>query len=62
MDRPVSERVADAMKYVKKPQYMKGIIMIETDVAKEQIKARLAETLKAQKAKKGDKKEEAAEA
>jgi hypothetical protein len=50
MDRPVSQRVAEAMKYVKKPQFMKGIIAVETDLAKSEIKAKLAEVLKVRKA------------
>lgn len=44
-DRPVKERVAEALKHYKDPQYLKGILAVETEVAKEAIKKALAELL-----------------
>lgn len=50
MDRPIKERVKDAMKFVKNPQYLKGILAIETDLAKDAIKQALATVLKEKQA------------
>jgi hypothetical protein len=52
-DRPVKERVAAALKHVKNPMFVKGILAVETDLAREEIKKALAELLeKSKKAKK----------
>lgn len=62
MDRPVKERVKHAMKFVKKPQYLKGILAVETDLAKEDIKKELAKVLQAKQAEKAAEEAEGAEA
>jgi hypothetical protein len=54
-DRQVKERVADAMKHVENPMYMKGILAVETEHAREEIKKALAAELE-KRAKKGAKK------
>lgn len=48
-DRPVKERVADALKRVKEPMYVKGILAVETEVAREEIKKGLADLLAKQR-------------
>lgn len=56
-DRPLKERVADALKHIKNPQYLKGILAVETELAREEIKKALAAALaKRRKAKKKSKK------
>jgi hypothetical protein len=46
-DRPVKVRVAAALKYLEKdPQYLKGILAVETNLAREDIKKAMAEALK----------------
>lgn len=45
-DRPVKVRVQAALKYIEKPQYMKGILAVETELAREEIKKALAVELK----------------
>lgn len=50
-DRKVEERVADALKHYKDPNYIKGILAVETEVAREAIKKALAEFLAKQKKK-----------
>jgi hypothetical protein len=58
-DRQVKERVAAALKHIKNPQYIKGILAVETELAREEIKKALAVELekraKAKKAKKAKK-------
>lgn len=44
-DRPVKERVAEALKHIKNPQYIKGILAVETELAREEIKKALAKEL-----------------
>jgi hypothetical protein len=44
-ERRWQDRVEDAMKFVKKPQYMKGILAVETEIVRDKIKERLAEVL-----------------
>jgi len=45
-DRPVKVRVAAALKYLEKdPQYLKGILAVETNLAREDIKKAMAEAL-----------------
>lgn len=45
-DRPIKERVVHAMKYLEKdPQYLKGILAVETSLAREEIKKAMAEAL-----------------
>jgi len=44
-DRRWQDRVEDAMKFIKKPQYLKGILAVETETVREEIKKRLAEVL-----------------
>jgi len=44
-ERRWQDRVEDAMKFVKKPQYMKGILAVETEIVRDKIKVRLAEVL-----------------
>jgi len=56
-DRPVKQRVEDALKRVKNPMYVKGILAVETEVAREAIKEALAELLEKQQAKKKAKKD-----
>jgi hypothetical protein len=55
-DRPVKERVADALKRVKEPMFVKGVLAVETELVREEIKKGLAALLdkkkKASKAKK----------
>lgn len=52
-DRPAKERVADALKHIKNPMYVKGILAVETETVGGMIKEALAKTLsKAKKAKK----------
>jgi len=51
-DRPVKERVADALKKVKEPMYVKGILAVETELAREEIKKGLSALLEKTKAKK----------
>ncbi|GAG34793.1 unnamed protein product [marine sediment metagenome] len=55
-DRPVKERVAAAIKHIENPMYVKGILAVETTLAKEEIKKALAAELGNRKAKKGKKK------
>lgn len=56
-DRQVKERVASAMKHIENPQYIKGILAVETEHAREEIKKALAAELgKRKKAKKPKKK------
>jgi len=46
-DRPVKVRVAAALKYLTKdPQYLKGILAVETNLAREDIKKAMAAALK----------------
>lgn len=54
-DRPVKERVAEALKHVKNPTFVKGILAVETEFAREEIKKALAEMLKKKKPKTGKK-------
>jgi len=54
-DRKVSERVAAAMKHIENPLYLKGILAVETELAREEIKKALAVELK-NRSKKGAKK------
>ena len=52
-DRKIGERVAGAMKHIQNPQYIKGILAVETELAREEIKKALAiELEKRKKAKK----------
>lgn len=53
-DRPVKERVAGALKHVENPMYVKGILAVETQLAREEIKKALAAEL-ASRSKKGTK-------
>lgn len=52
-DRPVKERVADALTRVKEPLYVKGILAVETNYAREEIKKGLAALLEKKGKKKG---------
>lgn len=45
-DRPVKERVADALKRYQEPLYVKGILAVETEHTREEIKKGLAKLLK----------------
>jgi hypothetical protein len=49
-DRKVPERVAAAMKHVENPLYIKGILAVETDLAREEIKKALAAELEKRQA------------
>ena len=49
-DRRWQDRVEDAMKHIKNPQYLKGILAVETETVKLEIKKRLAEVLASKKA------------
>ena len=49
-DRRWQDRVEGAMKYLKKPQYLKGILAVETETVREEIKKRLAEVLQSKTA------------
>lgn len=49
-DRRWQDRVEDAMKFIKKPQYLKGILAVETETVREEIKKRLAEVLQSREA------------
>lgn len=53
-DRPAKERVADALKQIKNPMYVKGILAVETETVGGMIKEALAKALS--KSKKGSKK------
>lgn len=44
-ERRWQDRVEDAMKFAKKPQYMKGILAVETEIVRDKIKVRLVEFL-----------------
>jgi hypothetical protein len=50
-DRPLKERVADALAKFKDPMFVKGVLHVETEMAREEIKKGLAELLKKGKAK-----------
>jgi len=55
-DRRVSERVQAAMKHIENPLYIKGILAVETELAREEIKKALAVELdRRQEAKKAKK-------
>lgn len=54
-DRQVKERVAAALEHIKNPMYLKGILAVETDLAREEIKKALAAALE-NRGKKGKKK------
>jgi len=45
-DRPVKVRVQAALKHIKNPQYVKGILAVETELAREEIKKALAAEIK----------------
>lgn len=52
-DRPVKVKVAAALKKIENPQYIKGILAVESDVVKEELKKAIAAELeKRKKAKK----------
>lgn len=52
-DRPIKERVAAALKHIENPQFIKGVLAVETELAREEIKKALAAELeKRAKAKK----------
>jgi hypothetical protein len=54
-DRPMKERVAEALKHVKNPLFVKGILAVETAFTREEIKKGLASLLeRAQRAQKAD--------
>lgn len=53
-DRPVKERVASAMKHIENPMYIKGILAVETQLARDEIKKALASELES-RSKKGKK-------
>jgi hypothetical protein len=55
-DRQVKERVADALTHYKTPMYLKGILAVETEIAREAIKKGLAELLAKKTGKKTGKK------
>jgi hypothetical protein len=55
-DRPVKERVVEALKHYKTPMYLRGILAVETEIARDAIKKGLAELLAKQKSKKAGKK------
>lgn len=44
-DRPVKEKVAEALKHVKNPLYVKGILAVESNLVREEIKAALSNLL-----------------
>jgi len=44
-ERRWQDRVEDAMKHAKNPQYMKGILAVETEIVRDKIKERLVEFL-----------------
>jgi len=48
-DRRWQVRVEDAMKYIKKPAYLRAILKVETEIVQEAIKKRLAEELLSRK-------------
>ena len=48
-DRPVKERVAEALTHIKNPMFVKGILAVETKTAAEEIKAALAKALSKKK-------------
>lgn len=52
-DRPTKERVADALKQYKNPMFVKGVLHVETELVREEIKKGLAELLKKNKPKDG---------
>lgn len=45
-DRPTMARVKEALKFVKKPEYMRAILMYETETAASEIKKAMAKALK----------------
>jgi len=50
-DRQAKERVADALKHIKNPMYVKGILAVETETVRGMIKEALSKALaKAKKA------------
>lgn len=46
-DRPTRVRVQEALKYLKKPEYMRAILMYETETCATEIKKEMAKVLKA---------------
>jgi hypothetical protein len=52
-DRPMRERVQEALKHIKDPMFVKGILAVETEMAREEIKKALADALAEESKKKG---------
>lgn len=44
-DRPTKQRVADALKHIKRPEYMRAILMYETDACAAMIKEEMAKLM-----------------